>query len=600
MRQTATLALGKQDAMTTTVRHRRSVAVLASTLLASVAVAVSPSQSVAAAQIPLPTSELASPAIESLSVGRQDILSRSSTGALTQQYILPGGSWRRPLNRGGGLASQPVTVSWAPNRLDAFARGNDNALWHRYLTNGAWSPWTSLGGTLTSAPAVASWGPGRLDVFVRSTNNVMYQKTFVNGSGWSGWASRGGILSSSPAATSGEPGRIDVVVRGANNRAYHRTFQSGSWSPWRGLGGTLTSQPAVASPAPGQLDVAVLGSTNRISLKRLTSAGWSAWSAVGTATHASGPSMTAIGDDVVIATKRSNGFFYRSTRSSVGASWSGWQAVDHFLAFRGLATWVDTFDYAALTPSTAIADMKARGVRTLFLATGRFNSPSDFFDEAKMGDWLDRAHAEGIRVIGWYVPAYGNMARDVRRTVAINDYASPGGQRFDALGVDIERLDEVSRATFNARVVPHLQQSRAQTSLPFGAIVPTPFTTNAGNNWAGFPWSGIGPNSEVVVPMTLWTFRTNLTVAGVSTYVRNEVDRTQALTGRRVHVEGGVLGEPKSGGTPFTTGRLQAFVDASKAAGVIGGSNYDYATFTPRTPTEKNTWWAVLRGFNTL
>ena len=581
---------------------RQTTRVLTLSLLVSVAVAVAPSQSVAAAPIPLPTSELASPAIESMSDGRQDILSRASTGALTQQYILPGGSWRRPLNRGGGLASQPVTVSWGPDRLDAFARGNDNALWHRFLTNGSWSPWTSLGGTLTSAPAVASWGPGRLDVFVRSTNNVMYQKTFVNGSGWSGWTSRGGILSSSPAATSGEPGRIDVVVRGANNGAYHRTFQSGSWSAWRGLGGTLTSQPAVASPAPGQLDVAVRGSTNRISLKRLTSAGWSAWSSVGTTTHASGPSMTAIGDDVVIATKLSNGFFYRAVRTSVAGPWSSWLIVDQFVSFRGLATWVDRFDYEELTPATAIADMKARGVRTLFLATARFDSPNDFFDEAKMGDWLDRAHAAGIRVIGWYVPAYGNMARDVRRTVAINDYASPGGQRFDALGVDIERFNEVPRATFNTRVVPHLEQSRAQTSLPFGAIVPTPFTTNSGNNWEGFPWSGIGPNSEVVVPMVLWTFRNSLSATGVATYVRNEVDRTQALTGRRVHVEGGVLGEPKppAVGTLFTTDRLQAFVNASKAAGVIGGSNYDYATFNPRTPTEKNTWWAVLRGFNTL
>jgi hypothetical protein len=309
--------------------------------------------------------------------------------------------------------------------------------------------------------------------------------------------------------------------------------------------------------------------------------------------------MTATGDDVVIATKRSNGFFYRSTRPSLVAGWSGWAIVDQYVSFRGLATWVDGFDYG-LNPATAVADMKARGVRTLFLATARYNSSKDFLDETKMGDWLDRAHAAGIRVVGWYVPAYGDMTRDVRRTVAINDYTSPGGQRFDALGVDIERFDEVSRATFNARVVPHLQQARAQTSLPFAAIVPTPFTTNAGNRWEGFPWSGIGPNSEVVVPMVLWTFRSSLSATGVGTYVRNETDRTQALTGRPVHVEGGVLGEPKppAVGTPFTTARLRAFVDATKAAGAIGGSNYDYATFIPRTGTEKNTWWGVLRGFN--
>lgn len=344
-------------------------------------------------------------------------------------------------------------------------------------------------------------------------------------------------------------------------------------------------------------------SNNRIYLKHLSPAGWTGWAALGATTHASGPSMTTVGGEVVLATKRSNGFFYRATRPTATGSWSGWQIVDHYVAFRAMATWVDVLDYPSLDPATAVPDMAARGVRTLFLATARFNSAADFYDEGEMGEWLDRAHAAGIRVIGWYVPAYGDMARDVRRTVAINDYASPGGQRFDAVGVDIERFGasgEVSRTTFNSRVVPHLQQVRAASSAPIGAIVPTPFTTNAGNNWEGFPWSGIGPNSEVVVPMTLWTFRSGYSTAQVSTYVRNEIDRTQALTGRRVHVEGGVLGEPASGGTPFDTPRLQAFVDTTKAAGAIGGSNYDYATFNGTTATNRNTWWAVLRGLNTL
>lgn len=39
------------------------------------------------------------------------------------------------------------------------------------------------------------------------------------------------------------------------------------------------------------------------------------------------------------------------------------------------------------------------------------------------------------------------------------------------------------------------------------AIVPSPFTTDAGNNWEGFPWSAVGDRSEVVVPMALWSFR---------------------------------------------------------------------------------------------
>jgi hypothetical protein len=76
----------------------------------------------------------------------------------------------------------------------------------------------------------------------------------------------------------------------------------------------------------------------------------------------------------------------------------------------------------------------------------RFNGTSDLFDAAEAGQWLDLAHQHGIEVVGGHLPAYGDMARDVRRTLAIARFVSPGGQRFDAAGVDIERLDEVSLA----------------------------------------------------------------------------------------------------------------------------------------------------------
>ena len=32
------------------------------------------------------------------------------------------------------------------------------------------SDWESLGGTITSAPAAVSWGPNRIDVFARGQN----------------------------------------------------------------------------------------------------------------------------------------------------------------------------------------------------------------------------------------------------------------------------------------------------------------------------------------------------------------------------------------------------------------------------------------------
>jgi len=536
----------------------------------------------------LSTTESATRAVSSPVPGRRDVL-WTSGGTLKDEYMLQGGSWGRPLDLGGSLRSQPAVVSWGAGRLDVFARGADNTLkwrtWTGSAAAGAWSAWKSLGGALTSAPAVASWGLGRLDVFVRGTDNALYQRTFAAGV-WSGWQRRGGILTSSPGAVSWGAGRIDVVARTTGADLIHRSYRDGTgWSTWLNLGGSLTSQPALASPAEGRIDVFFLGSTGQVRTRSFVEgAGWSGVGQVGTQTFASGPGATAIGNDVVLVAAPGAGFVRLATRGGPTASWSGWVAVDPYLPFRGLATWVDVLDYGSLAPS-ALVDMKASGVRTLLLSTARFNSPSDFFDETEMGQWLDRAHQLGIKVVGWYVPAYGDMARDVRRTVAVANYVSPGGQRFDAVGVDIERFGasgEVDRSTFNARVVPHLTTVRSRSAAVVGAIVPSPFATDPGNNWTGFPWAGVGANSDVVVPMALWSFRRNangtaFTAAQVHDWVLSQIERAQSLTGRRVHVEGGV-DDPGTENTPVTVARVQAFVKAVSDGAAIGGSHYDYAT----------------------
>jgi hypothetical protein len=551
-----------------------------------------------AAAVSLPVTEAGTRAVVSPNQGRRDVL-WSSGGTLRHQYRLPGGSWGRPLDLGGSLRSQPAVVSWAPGRFDVFARGTDNRLKWRTWRAGTWSAWRSLGGVLTSAPTVASWGKGRLDVFVRGADNGLYQRTYASGT-WSPWRERGGSLTSSPAAASWGVGRIDVVARTTGADLMHRSYRTGvGWSAWRNLGGALSSQPAAAAPVSGRLDVFFRAGTGQIRTRCLVlGAGWSRARSIGDMAFTSGPGATAVGDDVVVVALRNNRTVFQAVRPRPGGSWSPWRSIDMLLPFRKLATWVDVLDYASLSPSAAVADMKNRGVRTLLLSTARFNSSSDFHDEAEMGEWLDEAHSAGLRVVGWYVPAYGDMARDVRRTVAIADYVSPHGQRFDAVAVDIERYGtsgEVDLATFNARVVPHLRTVRSRSDALIGAIVPSPYATDPGNNWEGFPWPGIGPNSEVTVPMALWSFRRNangtpFSATQVHDWVVDQIDRTQALTGGPVHVEGGV-DDPGTENTPVTVARVAAFVEAVLDGGAIGGSHYDYATTRPEL-------WPILAGIN--
>jgi repeat uncharacterized protein DUF346 len=100
---------------------------------------------------------------------------------------------------GGRITSGPDATSWGADRLDVFARGSDNGLWHAWLDGGGWRGWESLGGVLDSDPAVIAWGPNRLDVFVRGTDKALWHKWW-DGRSWSGWQSLGGILTSAPDA----------------------------------------------------------------------------------------------------------------------------------------------------------------------------------------------------------------------------------------------------------------------------------------------------------------------------------------------------------------------------------------------------------------
>ncbi len=69
----------------------------------------------------------------------------------------PEDDWIGWENLGGVLTSGPAVASWQPNRLDVFARGTDNSLYHKWWDGNNWSDWESLGGVLTSAPAAVSW-----------------------------------------------------------------------------------------------------------------------------------------------------------------------------------------------------------------------------------------------------------------------------------------------------------------------------------------------------------------------------------------------------------------------------------------------------------
>ena len=86
----------------------------------------------------------------------------------------------------GGVITSDVTVgNNKDGRMEAFARGTDGAVWHRWQTapNGNWAGWNSLGGVITTEIAVGSNQDGRLEIFARGTDNAlwhMWQQTLIH------------------------------------------------------------------------------------------------------------------------------------------------------------------------------------------------------------------------------------------------------------------------------------------------------------------------------------------------------------------------------------------------------------------------------------
>lgn len=542
--------------------------------------------------------EAMSPALAAPRPGVLEMYTRSAAGALQQQVQDEAGRWSAVRSLGGRITSAPAAVSMSAGRTDVFARGGEGQLVQKYFANGRWSPWQHLGGRFTGAPSVVSWAPGRLDVFARGADGTLGHIWFAAGR-WFGWESLGGSLASAPSAVAMVPGRLDVFARGTDGSLQHAYYPGGGWSRWSSLGGTLYSQPAAVSTGDGRLDVLVRGGDGDLRQKSyVRGTGWSGWSRVSGAVR-SGPGATALPDGTVVAAAR-DAQGRDVTRTRTGSTWSPWSAVGGLQVFAGLGAWVDLYDYqeagASLSVDAALDDLRARGVRTLYLQTSRFSVPYDLATRA--GQWVDGAHARGMRVVGWYLPGYGDMARDLRRTLAVAETVTPAGGRFDAVGVDIEAhtgwgggKNEVSRTTMNARAVEHLRQVRARTSAPLAAITPQPTATdNAGETWEGFPWRGVAGSVDLVLPMSYWPG--SCRDRCVYDYTLTNARYARAWTGLPVHIAG--RGYP-SGGSPVSDSDIRSFVDGAVAAGVRGGSVYDYASTRTRT-----SWWPLLQRLNAL
>ena len=128
------------------------------------------------------------------------------------------------------MTSDPAAVSaLGSNRIDVFARGNDNAVYRRtYDTVNGWQYWVRIGGNLGSGPGAASWSTDRLDVLALGQDGALYHTYSTDGGAtWIYWERFGGSWTSAPAVVAPPTTHsLEIFERGTDNALYHATLTS--------------------------------------------------------------------------------------------------------------------------------------------------------------------------------------------------------------------------------------------------------------------------------------------------------------------------------------------------------------------------------------
>jgi len=270
--------------------------------------------------------------------------------------------------------------------------------------------------------------------------------------------------------------------------------------------------------------------------------------------------------------------------------------------YRGLGTWVDSYDFdpayvpGGITVAPAdLVDMADHGVRTVFIQSSRSDRRATGLvsDPWLLAEFLLAADRTGLAVVAWYLPKWTDDDEDLDRLLAIDRF-SVLGRRFDGLAMDIEWNRDGLGAIERSRRLVNLSDRMRRTvgDDPLGAIVMPPVITDEINLafWPGFPWAELAPLYDVWLPMAYWSFRTE-EHAEPGFYVSQNIRRLRANLGdpeAMVHAIGGIGAADGSAivdpGEPLATiDDLAPFVAALVAEGAVGGSIYDWATMGSRS-----------------
>jgi hypothetical protein len=264
----------------------------------------------------------------------------------------------------------------------------------------------------------------------------------------------------------------------------------------------------------------------------------------------------------------------------------GAASTRHRSPFAGLGTWVDIYSAEWADPEAAVAAMARHGVRTLYLETGNYSHAAPVFRPSDAGRFIDAAHAAGLKVVAWYLPAFLNVKTDARKSLAAIRFRSATGERFDGFALDIEATQVRALPLRNHRLL--YLSARLHHAVtrryPLGAITPSPVGMSP-SYWPEIPYRSLTHFYKAFLPMAYFTMRGIDTRAGTRTFLASTVTDIRNASGDAtfpIHIIGGLSG---SMGAKATAGFVQAVTQTKP----LGFSLYAFGQTTPAA-------WRALSG----
>ncbi|MDQ0791489.1 matrixin family metalloprotease [Streptomyces sp. B3I8] len=267
--------------------------------------------------------------------GRMEFFARGTDNAVWHQWqTAPSNGWSGWESLGGVITSDIATCVNSDGRMEFFARGTDGAVWHQWQTapSNGWSGWESLGGVITSDIATCVNSDGRMEFFARGTDGaVWHQWQTAPSNGWSGWESLGGVITSDIATCVNSDGRMEFFARGTDGAVWHQwqTAPSNGWSGWESLGGVITSNIATCVNSDGRMEFFARGTDGAVwhQWQTAPSNGWSGWESLGGVITSNIATCVNSDGRMEFFARGTDGAVWHQWQTAPSNGWSGWESL---------------------------------------------------------------------------------------------------------------------------------------------------------------------------------------------------------------------------------------------------------------------------------